>query len=103
MFDTAANAATNFDTLQDFALDSDVLAFRHGVFSAFSVTGGISVGAFWSGAGVDKAHDSSDRFNHTTTGVLWQNRVGTASTAAVQVATLTGQPPAAFGDFLILA
>lgn len=81
-----------------------MLAFRRGVFSAFSVTGGISVDAFLSGAGVNAAQDATDRFIYNaTTGVLWYDRDGTGSTAAVQVATLTGQPALAYTDFQIIA
>lgn len=104
VFDTAASAITNLDTVQDFASGSDVLAFRRGVFSAFSTTGGISADAFWSGAGVNAAHDATDRFIYnTTTGALWYDRDGTGSTAAVQVAILTGQPALAHTDFQIIA
>ena len=104
VFDTAASANTNLDAVQDFASGSDVLAFRRGVFSAFSTIGGISADAFWSGAGVNAAHDATDRFIYnTSSGVLWYDRDGTGSTAAVQIATLTGQPALTHTDFLIVA
>ncbi len=104
VFETAPNLATNFDTVQDFTSGSDVLAFSRAVFTGFAATGAMSVDAFWSGAGVNTAHDATDRFIYnTTTGVLWYDRDGTGSAAAVQVATLTGHPGLAFSDFQIIA
>lgn len=102
VFDTAPNSATNLDTLQDFTSGADKLSFSRAVFSAFSSTGAISTDAFWSGAGVNAAHDATDRFIYnTTTGALWYDADGTGATAAVQVAVLTGAPALAFTDFLI--
>ena len=104
VFETAPNLATNFDTVQDFTSGSDVLAISRAVFTGFAATGAMSVDAFWSGAGVNTAHDATDRFIYnTTTGVLWYDRDGTGSAAAVQVATLTGHPGLAFSDFQIIA
>lgn len=102
VFDTAPNAATNLDTVQDFTSGTDKLSFSRAVFTAFSSTGAISTDAFWSGAGVNAAHDATDRFIYnTTTGALWYDADGTGATAAVQVAVLTGAPALAFTDFLI--
>ena len=104
LFDSAPNAATNLDTLQDFTSGSDKLSFSRAVFTGFAGTGAMSVDAFWSGAGVSAAHDATDRFIYnTTTGALWYDADGTGATVAVQVAVLTGAPALAFGDFLIAA
>ncbi len=102
VFDTAPNALTNLDTLQDFTSGADKLSFSRAVFTGFAATGAMSVDAFWSGAGVNTAHDATDRFIYnTTTGALWYDADGTGSTAAVQVALLTGAPALAYTDFLI--
>ncbi len=102
VFDTAPNAATNLDTVQDFTSGTDKLSFSRAVFTGFAATGAMSVDAFWSGAGVNAAHDATDRFIYnTTTGALWYDADGTGATAAVQVAVLTGAPTLAFTDFLI--
>ncbi|WP_421854409.1 beta strand repeat-containing protein [Novosphingobium sp.] len=104
VFDSAPNAATNFDTLQDFTSGTDKLSFSRAVYTGFAATGAMGVDAFWSGAGVNAAHDATDRFIYnTTTGVLWYDADGTGSTAAVQVALLTGAPALAYTDFLIAA
>ncbi|WP_298169391.1 calcium-binding protein [Novosphingobium sp.] len=102
VFDTAPNAATNFDTLQDFTSGTDKLSFSRAVYTGFAATGAMSVDAFWSGTGVNTAHDATDRFIYNTaTGVLWYDADGTGASAAVQVAQLTGAPALAFSDFLI--
>ncbi|MBX9665400.1 MAG: M10 family metallopeptidase C-terminal domain-containing protein [Novosphingobium sp.] len=102
VFNAAPNAATNFDTLQDFTSGADKLSFSRAVFTGFAATGAMSVDAFWSGAGVNAAHDATDRFIYnTTTGVLWYDADGTGATAAVQVAQLSGA--LVFSDFLITA
>ncbi len=104
VFNTSPSASTNLDTVQDFAAGRDKLAFSRAVFTSFAVTGAISADAFWSGAGVNAAHDATDRLIYnTTTGVLWYDRDGTGSSAAVQVAVLTGAPGLAFADFQIIA
>ena len=102
-FATAPNATTNLDTVQDFTSGSDVLAFSKAAFKAFTALGAISMDAFWSGAGVNTAHDATDRFIYNTaTGALWYDADGTGSAAAVQVATLTGHPALAFTDMQIV-
>ncbi|OYU33411.1 hypothetical protein [Novosphingobium sp. PASSN1] len=104
VFDTAANLSTNYDTLQDFVTGTDKLAFSRAVFTGFAATGAMSADAYWSGAGVNAAHDATDRLIYnTSTGVLWYDRDGTGSAAAVQVATLTGHPALAYTDFQIIA
>ena len=102
VFNAAPNAATNFDTLQDFTSGADKLSFSRAVFTGFSGTGAMSVDAFWSGAGVNAAQDATDRFIYnTTTGVLWYDADGTGASAVVQVAQLSGA--LVFSDFLITA
>ncbi|KUR71978.1 hypothetical protein AQZ52_08010 [Novosphingobium fuchskuhlense] len=104
VFDTAPNSASNLDTVQDFASGSDVLSFSRAIYTGFAAAGAMGADAFWSGAGVNAAHDVTDRFIYnTTTGVLWYDADGTGSAAAVQVAVLTGTPALAFSDFLITA
>jgi len=104
VFASAPDAASNLDTLQDFTSRSDKLSFSRTVFTGFAGTGAMSVDAFWSGAGVNAAHDATDRvIYNTTTGALWYDADGTGARAAVQVALLTGTPALAFSDFLIAA
>lgn len=104
VFDTKPNAASNLDTITDFVSGTDKLALDHAVFTGFATIGAISADSFWSGAGVNTAHDADDRLIYnTSTGVLWYDADGTGSGRAVQVAVLSGHPALAFGDILILA
>ena len=104
VFASAPDAASNLDTLQDFTSRSDKLSFSRTVFTGFAGTGAMSVDAFWSGAGVNAAHDATDTFIYnTTSGALWYDADGTGAKAAVQVPLLTGTPALAFSDFLIAA
>lgn len=104
VFDTAPDSALNLDKVTDFVSGTDKLVFDKTVFAAFTATGGIGAEAFYAGAGVNAAHDASDRFLYnTTTGVLRYDADGTGASKAVQVAVLAGHPDLAFGDILIVA
>jgi Ca2+-binding RTX toxin-like protein len=104
VFNTAPNGSSNLDTLQDFTSGSDGLAFSRAIFTGLGAAGALGADAFWSGAGVNAAHDASDRLIYnTTTGALWYDADGTGATAAIQVATLTGHPALAFSDIQIVA
>jgi Ca2+-binding RTX toxin-like protein len=102
VFDTVPDKATNLDKLTDFVSGTDVLLIGKVLNTAFTTVGAIGAEVFWSGAGVNTAHDATDRFIYnTSTGALWYDADGTGATAAVQVAVLTGAPALAFSDFLI--
>ncbi len=107
-FDTTPNAATNMDTITDFASGTDKLQFNKGVFTGLSsaALGDLTTEAFWSGAGVSSAHDATDRFIYnTTTGALFYDADGNAAgSTAVQVALLgaTTHPTLSFSDIQII-
>ena len=104
VFDTAFDATKTFDKVTDFVSGLDKLVFDKTVFSAFVATGSMGMEAFYSGAGVTKAHDSTDRIVYnTTSGMLWYDADGNGSGKAVQVAVLDTHPELAFGDILIVA
>ena len=104
VFGSKPNTTLNSDTVTDFVSGTDTLVFNKTIYPAFTALGAIGADAFWSGAGVNAAHDATDRFLYNTTnGALWYDADGTGSTAAVQVATLTGRPALAFSDILIAA
>ncbi len=106
IFDTAANATTNKDTISDFTSGTDKLQFSKAIFTGLSgaALGDLSSDAFWSGAGITTAHDATDRFIYNTTnGALYYDADGNASgSAAVQVATLGATTPLAFTDLYII-
>ena len=106
IFDTAANATTNKDTISDFTSGTDKLQFSKAIFTGLSgaALGDLSSDAFWSGAGITTAHDATDRFIYNpTNGALYYDADGNASgSAAVQVATLGATTPLAFTDLYII-
>ena len=106
IFDRSPNGTSNKDTIADFVSGTDKLVFSKAVFTGLSSAdlGGLTTDAFWSGAGVNTAHDATDRFIYnTTTGALWYDADGTGSAASVQVAILSGNPALAFADLQIIA
>ncbi|MFM9936466.1 MAG: M10 family metallopeptidase [Novosphingobium sp.] len=104
VFDTRPIAALNLDTITDFKSGADTLAFALAVFNGFAATGGLSAGAFWSGAGVTKAHEADDRLVYdTVSGALWYDADGSGKGRAVEVAVLAGHPTLDYHDILIIA
>jgi Ca2+-binding RTX toxin-like protein len=95
------------DTIADFSRDEgDKIALSKAVFTAFAANTKLTASAFHSGAGVDTAHDASDRILYnTTTGALWYDPDGTGASAAQKIAVLgdASHPVLSYGDFLIIA
>ena len=76
------------------------------MFKAFATSGQLTAAAFHAGAGVDAAHDASDRvLYNTTTGALWYDADGTGDAAAQLIATLgdASHPRLSYVDILIVA
>jgi Ca2+-binding RTX toxin-like protein len=108
IFDTAANASTNKDTLKDFSSGEDLLMFSRAIYGGLSTSalGALDIEAFWSGANVTTAHDVSDRFIYnTTSGALYYDADGAGGNSALQVAVmgLTTHPTLACTDFFVVA
>lgn len=102
VFDTKPGKS-NVDTITDFTHGVDHLAFAKAMFPAFEAAGAVDPAVFWSGAGVNTAHDADDRFIYnTTTGYLWYDADGTGKTKPVMVATLQGHPDLSAADLLII-
>lgn len=88
VFNTAANALSNLDTITDFVHLSDKLQFSATVFDALGPTNW-TVDQFWSAAGASSAHDASDRLIYnSSSGALYYDADGNGAVAAVQVALL---------------
>ena len=90
VLDQALSATSNRDLLTDFLPDSDTIELSLAVFRALGGTPGVlSAEQFWSGAGVTRAHDASDRLIYnTTTGDLYYDADGSGSGAAVAIAVI---------------
>ncbi|MCB4359063.1 hypothetical protein KIG99_05065 [Quatrionicoccus australiensis] len=99
-FDTALNGSTNVDTITDFAHLEDVIQLENSIFTKLTATGSLSNANFVAGNGV--AVDANDHILYnTTTGKLYYDADGNGAGAAVQFATLIGQPTLTASDFVI--
>ncbi len=95
--------STNHDTIADFVHGTDILQFSKAVFNTISSW---NSNAFWSGAGVNAGHDSSDRIVYnTTTGNLYYDADGSGSGAAALVALIgtSNHPALSYTDIQLVA
>ena len=108
VFNTAANASTNKDTITDFASGADHIQFSKAIFTGLmTVVGDLTTDQFWSGDGVVVAHDASDRIIYnTTSGALYYDADGNGTAAsAVQVVLIgiSSHGAVAYTDIQIIA
>lgn len=106
VFQSALSAATNLDTVMDFAAGVDKLRLDDDVFAAFTVGVALTGSQFVSGAGITAAQTIDQRIAYnTTTGALYYDADGLSGEAAVQFAVLgsTTHPALSVGDFVIVA
>ena len=102
-FETAPSASTNLDTIVDFSLADDTIELENAIFTALTATGALNATSFRSGAGIITAADANDYLIYnTTTGFLYYDANGSATGAAIQIATFTGKPLLTASDFLII-
>jgi len=106
-FTAVPKASNGVDLILDFnSADADRIELAKAVFHGFgSATSQITSEQFWSGAGVNAAHDATDRLIYdTTTGALWFDADGTGKGLAVQIAQLgtAVHPALAFSDLYIV-
>jgi Ca2+-binding RTX toxin-like protein len=103
VFAFALDAATNVDTVADFAPGTDRLVLDDDFFPGVGAVGALDPAAFVSGAGQTGALDASDRLIYdSTAGNLYFDPDGTGVKAAVLFATLAGAPALGAGDFEIV-
>ncbi len=102
LFDTAPNATSNLDTITDFNPVDDTVSLENGIFTALTTTGALNAANFRSGAGFITAADTNDYLIYnTTTGALYYDANGSATGAAIQIATFTTRPLLTVSDFWI--
>lgn len=100
-FDTALDAAGNRDTITDFSVVDDTIQLENGVFAALTTTGALSTSMFKNLA--LGTVDSTDRIIHDgRTGALYYDADGSGAGAAVQFATLNGNPVITAADFVVI-
>ncbi|MEO0030761.1 MAG: hypothetical protein RIS94_519 [Pseudomonadota bacterium] len=94
------------DRIVDFShAEGDVLELNKAGFTKLgAATGALSADQFWSGAGVQGAHDAGDRIIYDTdSGSIWYDADGTGRAVATLIAVMEGAPALAATDFLIVA
>jgi Ca2+-binding RTX toxin-like protein len=98
LFNSAPDAVTNWDSIQDFEHLQDKVALEHTIFTALT-TGVLPDSAFFAGTA---AHDADDRvIYNSTNGTLSYDPDGTGAAAAVHFATVTAGITVTHDDFLI--
>jgi Ca2+-binding RTX toxin-like protein len=98
VFDTALGA-NNVDTIADYAKSERIL-LDDAIFMRAGAVGQLTGAAFYSGTA---AHDADDRIIYNAkTGALFYDADGTGATAAVQFATVSGQPALHAADFWVI-
>jgi Ca2+-binding RTX toxin-like protein len=107
VLDQAPSASRNRDLLTDFSPNSDTIELSLAVFRTLgSSPGGLGADQFYSGAGVTRAHDASDRIIYnTTSGELFYDADGNGSGAAVAIAIIGAEthPLLSHADFALIA
>ncbi len=104
-FDTYPNATTNKDIVVDFVSGTDLLEFKVSVFTTLGLAGPLTEAKFWSGPGVVKGHDTTDRILYdTTTGTLYYDPDGSGSATAIPVAVIgvNQHPLLTLADFILV-
>ena len=93
VFNTAANATNNVDTITDFVSATDKLQFSAKIFTGLGkVLGTLTDSQFWSGSGVVAAHDATDRIIYDThTGYLYYDADGNGTASGAVQVGLIGQ------------
>jgi serralysin len=103
MFTTAPNAATNRDTITDFANatgNNDIIHLDNAVFTKLGVAGALNGAFFRAGTAALDANDYV--VYNKTTGILSYDSNGNAAGGAIQVAVLTTKPVLTAADFAVI-
>ena len=104
VFTSTPNNSLNVDTINDFKQGEDLIRIKSSVFSQIGNPGLLKNTAFWSGSGVNQAHDSDDRIIYdTTSGKLYYDADGIGSSTVIQIALIgtTTHADLKYTDFLI--
>jgi Ca2+-binding RTX toxin-like protein len=101
-FDSALSATTNRDLIQSFSGSDDVIALENAIFAVLAAPGTLASGNFRASAG-GSAADADDFILHDTdSGALFYDADGSGPGAAVQFATLAGNPAITAADFIVI-
>lgn len=101
LFNTALNASTNVDTIEDFS-SADTIRLENAIFTALTTTGTLAAAAFRANT-TGLAADSSDRIIYETdTGELYYDSNGSASGGGVLFARIDNLATLTVADFVII-
>lgn len=100
-FDTALNASTNLDTINDFVAIDDTIQLENAIFTKLTKTGTLSSANFIANVN-GTAGDANDYIVYnTSTGAVSYDADGSGAGAAVNFATLVGHPAITAADFIV--
>jgi len=100
MFDTALNAATNVDQIQDFTVNYDKIRLDSSIFTQAGALGTLDANAFHAGL---TAGDASDRIIYdSTTGNIYYDADGNGGGAQVLFAHVTAGTALTSSDFIVI-
>ena len=99
---SSALGTGNVDTIGDFKAADDTIRLENGIFTVLTTAGALSADAFQANA-TGLAADATDRIIYETdTGKLFYDADGNGAGAAIQFATLTGNPTLTAADFVVI-
>ena len=92
------------DTISDFTVVNDQIQLSLSIFGGVGTVGNFDATTFVTAAGVPVAGDVNDRILYNSTnGQLFFDADGSGSSAAILIATLTGNPVLAASDFEVIS
>ncbi len=99
LFDTALNATTNKDTINDFNVANDTIRLDDAIFTTLSA-GTLQTSGFYIGTA---AHDADDRIIYNrTTGAVSYDADGNGAGAAVVFAVINNKVALTNADFFVV-
>jgi Ca2+-binding RTX toxin-like protein len=100
VFNTALNATTNVDTINDFSVPNDTIRLENAIFSTLSATGTLAASAFRVGTA---AADANDHIIYdAASGVLIYDSNGSATGGAARFAFLAPGLALTNADFVVV-
>ncbi|MEY9787720.1 Ca2+-binding RTX toxin-like protein [Sinorhizobium fredii] len=102
MFNTAPNASSNADKIEDFSAADDTIRLENAIFTAISGTGTLTAAQFVKNT-TGSAADASDRIIYETdTGKLYYDSNGNAAGGSVHFATISTNLSITNADFFVV-
>jgi Ca2+-binding RTX toxin-like protein len=98
------NVIATSDTIGGYVVADDSIQLSKAAMAGLGAVGALGAGEFETGAGLVAAATVAGRIVYnSTTGVVYYDADGSGAGAAVMIATITGTPTIAVGEFAIIA